>query len=209
MQRPDLRKKIQGSKEYAEHYVASHRNISDEFAYHLGYADLLLIDSLLSDYVMLDVGCGTGGYYRLARRYNRIDGIDFSAPMIDAAKKLKIEMGFKNVEFTCDTFESFTASEKYDVIRMPGIYGWYLPWHGRTDVLNKVSSLLQGGGIAVLSYVAADTLTRLIKSSVFPSRTVAIRQNKFLAMLEAAGLDVLFRLEMPHTTLVFVQKPAI
>ena len=157
MERPDPGKNIQDSVEYAKHYVASHMNSSDEFTYRLGYADLLLIDSIFHDSVMLDVGCGTGGYYALAHNYGRIDGMNFSSSMIDVANKLKTELNLEDVEFRCETFDTFMPSRQYDVVRMPGIYGWYVGWHGRMHVLDKVRGLLIAGGVAVLSFVDADT----------------------------------------------------
>ena len=54
--RPDPSRNDPGSMEYADHYVSTHVNESDEFIYKTGYLEFLLIDALFEQYTMLDVG---------------------------------------------------------------------------------------------------------------------------------------------------------
>ena len=126
--RPDPLLGRLASAAYAASYAGSHLRIEDVPAYVAGYADLLLIDGMLSGYRMLDVGTGTGGFLRLARNHAMITAIDFSPSMISAARALGQELGLRDVAFAVARFEDFQDPEPFDVIRLTGTYGWYQPW---------------------------------------------------------------------------------
>jgi len=121
--RPDPARNRPASARYAEHWARSHESVADKLGYRADYADILVIDRLLADYTMLDVGCGTGGYLSLAANHARITAIDFSEAMIAQAQRLQAELGVERVTFACASFENFQTDETFDVVRMGGVVG--------------------------------------------------------------------------------------
>src|SRR5713226_7893653 len=150
-----------GSKQYADHYIATHLSIPDFWAYKNGYLDIVVVDSLFREYTMLDVGCGTGGYYQLLKNYKHITGWDFSHYMIEAALKLKTDLSLCNVDFVCARFEEFESNQKFDIVRVPGVFGTYMPW--TLQALSKVCGLLNDGGVAVVSIFPPNSAITWVK----------------------------------------------
>lgn len=202
--RPDPLCNDPGSKEYADHYVSTHVDESDKFVYKTGYLDVLLIDALLEQYTMLDVGCGTGGYYRLLRNYRAITGLDFSPYMVNAATQLIADQNVENVDFLCGRFEDFDFGQKrYDVVRCI-VVGWYEPWNMAS--LQKAHSLLNQNGVAIFCVIPPDTLVKWLKHILFGRWTKIISRKKARAMLSQAGLEEVFAVELPHAVLLFAKK---
>ncbi len=205
--RPDPARGRPGDAAYAKMYATSHRAVADDLAYRAGYLDILTIDGLLPDgYCLLDVGCGTGGYHRLAIRAGAIVGLDLTPAMIAEAERLRAETGQTHRRYVCGAFETTSFPERFDAIRFAGIYGWYRPWHGAQDILARLSALLRPDGIAVLSYTPPRTPVQALKAVLAPSRTVLIFRRRFLAMLRAAGLAPLCEIRLPHTVLTVARK---
>ena len=205
--RPDPRRQREASARYAEIKAQSHRGLGDEIAYRSGYLDLLVVDRLMNGYTMLDVGCGTGGYLRLAQNCAHITAIDFSGTMIEKALELEEELGLTRVTFLHKSFEDFEASSaQFDVVRMGGVVGWYKPWIGNEDALAKARDMTKDGGIVVATYVRPGTIAHAVKAALFPGRTVLISKRRFLGIAAAAKLRHLFSIETPHASLAFLQK---
>lgn len=144
--RPDPAKGIEASTEYAEEYAASHR-VPPGLNYKRSYLHLVMIDALLSDYVLFDVGCGTGGYFRLLRNYRKIIGLDFSKAMIDKARDLAKELRLERVDFVCRKFEDYDPPKSFDAMNLAGAIGWYVPWMGKGHILKKTHAMLKPGGL--------------------------------------------------------------
>ena len=126
---------------YVQSYKESHSKPID-FDYTLGYIHYVIIDNLISDYNLLDIGCGTAGYRKLIKNDKSYTGIDYSPKMIDVAR------GFNPQDkFIISDFHSFNTGEKYDAI-VDTISGIYYPH--TIDNTNKIKSLLTDGGIAVM-----------------------------------------------------------
>lgn len=205
--RPDPAAGQRGDAAYADHWSKSHEAISDPIGYRAGYIDVLALDALLPEgYRLLDVGCGTAGYHRLLTRHGHVHGIDFMPEMIVAAEKFKREFGIRNAHYTCTAFEDFEDELGYDAVRMPGVYGWYRPWHGQQKILDRIGALLNPSGIAVLSYVPPTTAIMLAKTIVAPQRTVVIRRAHFERMVRRAGMTALFDIKLAHVTVMFARK---
>ena len=204
--RPDPARTRPASALYAEGWARTHTAIEDKVGYRAGYPDVLLIDRLLEDYAMLDVGCGTGGYLSLANSHARITAIDFSESMIEQARRLQIELGFERVTFECASFESYQTEDSFDVVRMGGVVGWYRPWPGNEIALSKARDLVRAGGLVIATYVRPRSLFDILKSVFFPRRTKVITRAKFLRMAAAAGLTPLFSIETAHASLAFLRK---
>jgi ubiquinone/menaquinone biosynthesis C-methylase UbiE len=135
------------SDEYVDSYKESHlKPVSGE--YRIDYISLLIIDWLYRGYSLLDVGCGTAGYFRLLKNYKSLHGLDYSNKMLKAADELSGLYNLKNIKWTCSSFGDFITSDKFDVVRL-GVYGTYEPI--TKDIINKVYGLLNKGGMAVFS----------------------------------------------------------
>lgn len=206
--RPDPARGRPGDAAYARMYSDSHHAVADEVAYRAGYLDILTIDALLPDgYSLLDVGCGTAGYHRLATRAGAILGLDLTPAMIEEAERLRAETGQTHRRYVCGAFETASFPEPFDAIRFSGIYGWYRPWHGAQPVLARLAALLRPGGVVVLSYMPPQMPLQGLKALLAPSRIVLIFRGRFLAMLAASGLAPLCEIRLAHTVLLFARKP--
>jgi ubiquinone/menaquinone biosynthesis C-methylase UbiE len=80
--------KQEANKAYAEHYKTFHRKFKNTSSYSIGFLYLSILDKIfLKKYNLLDVGCGSGIFYRLLNNYKSILGLDFSKTMIELAEK--------------------------------------------------------------------------------------------------------------------------
>ncbi len=136
-------------KAYVDSYFATHLG-QRGLDYKTDYFKIGLIDHLLTDYRVLDVGCGTGGYFDLYRGATRVVGIDHSALMVAGARELqKRGVITKNAEFHETTFPQYFSNSLFDCIRLD-VYGSYLPL--TIPILQKASRLISPGGLVFLSF---------------------------------------------------------
>ena len=206
--RPDPVKDRRGDAAYADHWKKSHEAISDPLGYRADYIDIIALDGLLPEgYRLLDVGCGTAGYHRLLTRHSHVHGIYFMPEMIEVAGKFSVDFGLRDAFYTCCTLEEFESDERYDAIRMPGVYGWYRTWHGQQKILDKLRNLLRPGGIAVVSYVSPSSPIHWAKTLLLPARTVVIPRSKFLGMAAMAGFGTIASMVKGDSTYVFLRAP--
>ncbi len=205
---PDPVRGRPASAQYAEHYAATHRAPMD-LAYRCGYVDLLVLDQLLADYRLLDVGCGTGGYLRLAKHAAEITALDFSDAMIAKARELRAELGLERVNYVRARFEDFEPPAQFDAIRLTGAFGWYQPWPGSAAVLDKARRLLRPGGLLVASHVPPRTPLHHLKSTLAPRRTVVISDAAFHRLTTAAGFAMLFSLMAAASRIVFLRASSV
>ncbi len=207
--RPDPAKGQLGDAAYAQHWKAAHQGTADTFDYHSDYLDLLVLDALLKEgYSLLDVGCGTAGYHRLIKRHGSVHGIDVMPEMIEAAEEFKATFGLRDARYTCGRFEDLDSGARYDAIRMPGIYGWYRPWHGQMAILHDLRKKLNSGGTVVVSYVPPATIAQWAKTMLAPHRTVVIPRERFLSMAGKAGFSLEFEIRRRHSVVAFLRAAA-
>lgn len=205
--RPDPGSGKEAGCTYARLYENSHATHNDSPMYRLGYAWYLLLDRILpNSYSLLDVGCGTGGYHRLLKNSGKIVGLDFSREMIAVANEFRIRNNVMNAEYCAQKFEDYQTTSTFDVVSLVGVYGSYVPWHGREDILSSTRSLLNPNGIACFSYVPPRSLTGLVKSALFRRKTVNLRKSTFHRMLTSAGFSPLIELVYPHAAIVIARK---
>jgi len=193
--RPDPAKGKLATRSYAESYSEGHRSFADVPIYVAGYADFVLIDAMMSDYVMLDVGSGTGGFFRLARNQSRVVSIDFSPEMTKAAQRLGGELGIDRVEYVCCMFEDYQSNVHFDVVRLTGTFGWYQSWWVSVASLQKAVGLLNSGGLLAVSWVPPRTLFQWMKCKAFPSRTVIITDKDLLKLVLEYGFVLITRID--------------
>ena len=204
--RPDPAKGKLATRTYADAYSDGHRTIADVPTYVAGYADFVLIDAMMTDYVMLDVGSGTGGFFRLARNQSRIVSIDFSPEMTTEARRLGPVLGISRVEYECCKFEDYRSDSLFDVVRLTGTFGWYQPWRASVGSLQKAAGLLNTGGLLAVSWVPPRTPFQWLKGKFFPSRTVIITDNALLKLVFEFGFELITRIDSSRSRVGIFRK---
>jgi SAM-dependent methyltransferase len=169
-----------GDSSYAATYAATHAAPITP-AYVAGYAEFVLLDSMLSDYRLLIVGAGTGGFVRLLKNHREIVCIDRLPEMVAKAEP------HPRVSYMCADFANYEGT--FDAISVAGTYGWYEPWTGREWVLEKCRSMLAPNGILIASYTPPKSAFQRVKEIVFPRRTVVIDRQRFIGMARRAGFE--------------------
>ncbi|MFL6713144.1 MAG: class I SAM-dependent methyltransferase [Sulfurifustis sp.] len=186
---------------YAQKYALTHETISPDYVF--GYLDIPILDRLFENYSLLDVGCGTAGYYQLLKNYRRIVGVDPSVEMLVEAEKFRSRFGWRNVEFVNSRFEDVDIKEQFDIVRIPGIYGFYASWS--IDAMHKVRALLKPSGIAILGAVVPRSIYRRVRKLVLGPLSKTIFESSFHKLLARAGLQSVFRIGLPHVDFFFVK----
>jgi len=205
--RPNTALNRQANRAYAEEYAAHHRAAGDSLEARLAVEDLLLLDGILRDYRLLDVGCGTGGYLRFVRNHQHITALDFSHPLIEKARELQIEFGIQRVEYVVSRFEDYEIqAETFDAVRLRGTFGAYQPWPSSLHAVKTAKSALRSGGIAIASYFRPPTLFHRLKSTVLPYHTLAISKKRFDRLWEDNDFLHLFDIDLGTRVIVFLQK---
>lgn len=135
---------------YVEIYEQSH--FEDNLNYKVAYRDYFTIDALLSaPYTALIVGCGTlGAPLHLLKGAGRIVGVDRSAKMLDAARRLSQRAKNKDVGLVRCDIVSFPEQcrEQFDFVEL-GLMGTYLPFN--VAVVESYARLLRPGGLLLLA----------------------------------------------------------
>lgn len=94
----------------------------------------------------LDLACGTGRGVRALRKYcTTVEGLDFSAGMLEQAARLSQET--EGVEWVCSDLDNVRLTpERYDRIVTYGAWGHILPGF-RFHLLTQVMNALRPGGV--------------------------------------------------------------
>jgi SAM-dependent methyltransferase len=203
---PDPGRGVEASEAYAESYAEGHR-VPVTLDYKRGYICSLVIDALLRDYLLLEVGCGVGGYFRLLSNHKKIVGLDFSKSMIEKARELAPQIGLERVEFVQGKFEDYQPAGLFDAVNLVGVIGWYVPWIGNEHLLEKTRAMLRPGGLAVFSFVKPRTLFHRLKAALFPGRTVVISEARFSRLTARSGLQTLLSIDAGPNVYVFCRTP--
>jgi ubiquinone/menaquinone biosynthesis C-methylase UbiE len=98
--------------------------------------------------IVLDYGCGTGTKaFKLAGKVKKIQGIDISSKMIEAAKRGAIKREIENIDFVHTTiFDERYKRESFDVILAFGVL------HVLDDdqkAVQRITELLKPGGLFI------------------------------------------------------------
>lgn len=173
---------------YMEGYRQSHLS-PESVDYRLAYHRIVLLDGILRNYTYLDVGCGTGGYFRLMRNASRITGLDRSPRMLAAAKELAAELDYADkVRFVQSEFENFEPDETYDAIRL-GVYGSYEKV--TVGSLQRAHRMLRPGGFILIAITPPPSVWQRLRSS-FDKSATRMSPRQFERTLDAAGgLEIL------------------
>ena len=194
-------------QEYSESYFKLHKDTDpSNFNYRLSYGYWFLVDSLMQNYSLLDVGCGTGGFYRLLSHHKSILGIDIMPEMIQQAHSLNEISKVANSSFQCVDFKNLEVSQKFDIISLSGVYGWYVSWLKSEWALQKAVSLLKNGGLLVVSHVSPTTVFEYLKYLFLRSKTIVIPEDRIVIMAKRSNLKLVLSLKndgSPSRYLIF------
>lgn len=205
--RPVPTQNHQASRDYAAQYAASHRAAGDSLEARLAVEDLVLLDGLLRDYRLLDVGCATGGYLRFPRNHRLVTGLDYSVATIDQARELQQEFGIERVEYVVSKFEDFEAEpDTFDAVRLRGTFGAYQPWPASEAAIEKTRGLLKDGGIAIASHVEPPTLLHRLKATLRPRHTLAIARRDFERLWQSHGFEFMLDIRLATSVVTFWRK---
>ncbi|MFE1269781.1 class I SAM-dependent methyltransferase [Streptomyces sp. NPDC058757] len=145
---------------------------------------------------VLDVGCGPGTVTAyLAERGLDVSGVDLSPRMIENARRL----------YPACRFEVASATDlRLAEESLGGVLGWWSLFNLPRDVLPQVlahfaRALKPGGHFIAATHVGDDDLLRTEAYGGVPVRwtTHQWRPEGFVALIEAAGLDVVAELRLP------------
>ena len=205
--KPDPQRNRQAGRAYAEEYAAAHRAAGESSEARLAVEDLILLDGLLRNYKLLDVGCATGGYLRFLQNHDCVIGLDYSLPTIEQARELQQEFGIKRVDYVVSKFEEFkTGPETFDAVRLRGTFGAYQPWPASTDAIDKTRTLLKVGGIAIASHFEPRDFAHRIKSQLLPRYTLAIARRDFERLWTTRGFEFMLEIRLATAAVTFWRK---
>jgi SAM-dependent methyltransferase len=98
----------------------------------------------------LDVGCGSGVWLeRLARRFDRVHGIDLSSEMVSSARAHLARCGIPNATVEVQGALDLPAEAQYDLIFVGGVL-MYLNDDVVAEMLRKLRSMLTPAGLLIL-----------------------------------------------------------
>jgi S-adenosylmethionine-diacylglycerol 3-amino-3-carboxypropyl transferase len=110
---------------------------------------------LKPDSRVLEVGCGTGLNFPYLLRHldaerGRLVGLDFSADMLDRARRRVARRGWNNVELVCADASKMELSEKFDAIFFAYSLTMIPDWRAALD--RAQAHLRPGGTLVVLDF---------------------------------------------------------
>ncbi|MFA6171575.1 MAG: methyltransferase domain-containing protein [Patescibacteria group bacterium] len=189
--------------EYVAGYKDTHLKPIN-FDYKLGYLFFLITDTLLDNYRLLDIGCGTAGYYRLAKNLKELVGLDYSKRMIATANELNaLNKPYKS-EFINSTFDQYNAVKKFDAI-LDNVSGNYLP-HSVVR-LKKIAEALNNNGLCVFHIQPPAGLKERLGILIKNRASYKITEKKFLSMVKENGcLTTIFSYKKRDRITFFLKK---
>jgi SAM-dependent methyltransferase len=108
---------------------------------------------------VIDLGCGTGRYFRCLRNVNSLIGVDVSPDMLRLARH---PVGEDDILFPitlmCNSIADVNfADGSFDLVYAMGVFGHYLPLDAY--ILDNVSRMLKKGGKFVFTTVDVNSPT--------------------------------------------------
>ncbi len=167
------------------------------------------------DWQVMEFGCGTGSTALAHARYvKHIDAVDFSAKMIEIARRKAAAQSITNVLFEQSTIEEFTAPENfYDAIL--GLSILHL-LEDKEAAIAKVRHMLKPGGVFVTSTVCVGDKMKWFKYvgpigralGVMPLVKVFTREELVASILEAGfEIECNWRPDGAASVFIVARKP--
>lgn len=143
---------------------------------------------------VLDVGCGVGRWsLRLAKRGNRVVGVDISRRMVEVAKDRGEALGL-DCEFLVRDVVSLDLGKRFDFILGVTVLQHVVEERNLAAAAANLSRHLDRNGRLVLLEVAPSRMTSLCDSATFRARTSTFYANVLaeagLRVTSVAGVDV-------------------
>lgn len=99
---------------------------------------------------ILDLGAGTGQWaIKFAGIVNHVTAVEFSAPMLEIAKKLVSEKYIKNITFHNEKAQKFDTNDSFNIVFISGLL-IYLSDVQLNNLLQRICKYLESGGRVVL-----------------------------------------------------------
>lgn len=145
---------------------------------------------------VLDVGCGTGRFFRCLRNVRRLVGLDFSQSMLDEARNPsgRDKLDIDDIELIQgNIMDADLPSGGFDLAISIGVFGDHVPM--TPALLGKLASVLKDDGLLFFTIVDTDSrlhiprgdgrrhLARRALNRIFPKLTPELRAriNKILS----------------------------
>jgi ubiquinone/menaquinone biosynthesis C-methylase UbiE len=149
----------------------------------------LALSSLLaswSDLDVLDVGCGIGRWsIEIAKRGNRVVGVDVSQTMVSLARRNARRAGVE-CEFAVGGAAAFRSKQTFDVVLAVTVLQHVMDDEEFNAAIRNLTRHLKPSGQLVLLEVAPTSLTSSCDSAVFRARSLATYRTS----LADAGLSI-------------------
>jgi len=149
------------SEETAKDYRNSDSVLDDPGHTDLGNALTRLCKTLNRPLTILDLGCGSGRYFRFLEGAQKIVGVDVSPAMLKEAEHPACEEKINcAVELICgDFFAKEFPEGSFDVVYSCGVFGLWVPLD--SYILEKISRWLKPDGIAFLVIIDASSPSKV------------------------------------------------
>ena len=103
----------------------------------------------------LDFGCGVGRLVMpMARRFQKVVGVDVAKSMLDESKRNATKYGVENVDFLQSDDSLSRVSGKFDFIHSYIVFQ-HIPRERGMKILSRLLDLLDVDGVAVLHFTYA------------------------------------------------------
>jgi 2-polyprenyl-3-methyl-5-hydroxy-6-metoxy-1,4-benzoquinol methylase len=146
--------------------------LSFEIPYHATYRDktekniFFRIIKLNPDYVIADLGCGTGRWtLEFARRCKKVIASDISQRLLDIARSEAAKRQLENIEFKQESIADFKLSEPVDVIHIGGVL-IYVNDTVFQNIIQKCHETLKEHGTLILRESISLTDDILVKDLI-------------------------------------------
>ena len=163
-----IARKFEGERNHDSFWQECSNYQTDVHAPHIsseqrGMLDDSFIPKLSKNDNICDIGCASGEWSRfISPHVATIEGFDISEPMINTAKTLSEEYGFRNTSFTCINALDLEYDKVYDNAMVLGV-GIYLQKNSLDMMVKNIANSIKKGG-----YVAVrDTMSMYIAQTVY------------------------------------------
>jgi len=126
-----------------EKLASTYTKYKKRFSYYWNDIISYLNYFLTQDLSILDIGCGTGDTLNKLKGKRKL-GIDISPKMIEQAKK-----NYSNIEFQVMDAENITIEEKFDVILLSNVIGYF---ENVQDILSSLKKVCKPNTRIIFTY---------------------------------------------------------
>jgi SAM-dependent methyltransferase len=133
-----------------------------------------LTDLLKPDYIVLDAGCGHGGFtQKIASRVKYVYGFDYSFELIRIAESNKESSGIKNINYVF-------ASTKTKLPFLDNEFDLVFSRRGPTSIIEHTNLLKNGGIIIGIHSAGKDTVINRLQKSGLRNIEITEYPNSYL-----------------------------